>query len=320
MENVKKERGDLVSLIVPVLNEEESIRPFISAINDKLSNLEATLEIIFIDDGSTDRTVDIIRELQESDSRVGYVKLARNFGKEAAMTAGFDYARGDAVVPMDVDLQDPPELILEFHRLWREGYDTVFGLRTSREEDTKGKRASAGMFYRVFNWLSHTEIPHNAGDFRLIDRKVVEALQKMPERNRFMKGMFAWPGFTSIGVEYNRPGRFAGNTKWNAWKLWNFALDGLTSFSTWPLRVWSYIGAVIASISLLYMLFIIFRTIAFGVDWPGYASLMSAILFFGSVQLISTGILGEYLGRLYIESKQRPVYIVEEFSEGSDNG
>jgi len=300
-----------ISLIVPVLDEEESIGIFLAAINEHLATLPAELEILFVDDGSTDNTIAEIKRAQEDDGRVRYIKLSRNFGKEAAMTAGLDHATGDAVIPMDVDLQDPPKLINEFFRLWQEGYDTVYGLRRDRNEDTRGKRASANMFYRVFNWLSHTEIPANTGDYRLMDRRVVEALKKLPERNRFMKGMFAWPGFSSIGVEYSRPARHAGQTKWNAWKLWNFAIDGLTSFSTWPLRVWTYIGLSVAMLSLIYMSYIIIRTIILGVDWPGYASIMSAILFFGSVQLISIGVLGEYIGRLYIEAKNRPLYLVE---------
>lgn len=304
-----------VSLIVPVFNEEASITPFLKAIDQHLAELPATLEILFIDDGSTDQTVAEIKRAQQMDDRIRYIKLSRNFGKEAAMTAGLDYARGDAVIPMDVDLQDPPELIHEFYRLWQEGFDTVYGMRSDRVEDSPGKRASAGLFYRVFNWLSMTEIPANTGDYRLMSRRVVEALKQLPERNRFMKGLFAWPGYRSIGVAYSRPARHTGYTKWNAWKLWNFALDGLTGFSTWPLRVWSYVGVCIAGMCLLYMLFIIVRTLILGVEWPGYASLMSAILFLGSVQLISIGILGEYVGRLYIESKQRPVYLMDEQDE-----
>ncbi len=304
-----------LSLIVPVFNEEESIAPFLEAIDRHLAELPAILEILFIDDGSSDRTIAEIKRAQRVDPRVRYIKLSRNFGKEAAMTAGLDHASGDAVIPMDVDLQDPPELIHEFFRLWQEGYDTVYGMRRERNEDSPGKRASAGLFYRIFNWLSHTEIPANAGDYRLMNRRVVDALKKLPERNRFMKGLFAWPGYRSIGVEYSRPARHLGQTKWNAWKLWNFALDGLTSFSTWPLRVWSYVGICIALLSLVYMTFIIARTLMFGVDWPGYASIMSAILFFGSVQLISIGVLGEYVGRLYIESKERPVYLTDDSDE-----
>ncbi|NWO11384.1 glycosyltransferase family 2 protein [Chromohalobacter salexigens] len=308
-----------LTLIVSVLNEEEAIKPFLDAINHHLTDLAAELEILFIDDGSTDQTVTEIKCAQKYDSRVRCIKLSRNFGKEAAMTAGLDHASGDAIVPMDVDLQDPPQLIHEFVRLWQEGYYTVYGLRVDRNEDSKGKRATAGLFYRVFNWLSHTSIPENAGDYRLIDRRVVDVLKQLPERNRFMKGMFAWPGFNSISVEYSRPARYTGQTKWNAWKLWNFALDGLTSFTTWPLRVWTYIGLSVATLSLLYMLYIIARTLIFGVEWPGYASIMSGVLFFGSVQLISIGVLGEYIGRLYIEVKNRPVYLIESDSNSIEN-
>lgn len=233
------------------------------------------------------------------------------------MSAGLDHAHGDAVVPMDVDLQDPPELIFEFVRLWREGYDSVYGIRSSRDEDSRRKRASAGLFYRLFNSVSHTPIPNNAGDFRLLDRRVVEALKQLPERNRFMKGLFSWPGYRSIGVPYARPARQHGTTKFNYWKLWNFALDGFTSFSTWPLRMWAYVGVTVALISLLYMMIIISKTLIFGVEIPGYASLMSVVLFLGAMQLISVGVLGEYIGRLFIESKQRPLYLVEYDSEAS---
>lgn len=305
------DQRSLLSLIVPVFNEEESIELFLEIIDKELSTLDLELEILFVDDGSKDGTIEKIVLAAEKDHRVKYLKLSRNFGKEAAMTAGIDHACGDAVIPMDVDLQDPPALIHDFVRYWREGYDTVYGMRASRKEDGRRKRASAGMFYRIFNKLSHTTIPPNAGDYRLISRRVIDIIKNMPERNRFMKGIFAWPGFSSIGVEYDRPARHAGETKWNYWKLWNFALDGLTSFSTWPLRVWSYVGGVIALLSLVYMVFIILRTLVLGVDWPGYASLMSAVLFFGSIQLISIGVLGEYIGRLYVESKKRPVYIIE---------
>lgn len=305
----------LISLLVPVYNEEESIEKFLDVIGSDLEGLGCDLEIIFIDDGSVDGTISVIRNAMSNDSRVKYIKLSRNFGKEAAMTAGLDYAKGDAVVPIDVDLQDPPALIHQFVYFWKQGYDTVYGIRASRIDDGRKKRASAGLFYKVFNKLSNTTIPSNAGDYRLMSRRVVEAIKRMPERNRFMKGVFAWPGYPSVGVEYDRPARFAGETKWNYWKLWNFALDGLTGFSTWPLRVWSYIGGVIALVSLLYMLYIILRTLIMGVDWPGYASLMSAVLFFGSIQLISIGVLGEYIGRLYIESKARPIYVVESSSD-----
>ena len=302
-----------LSLVVPAYNEEESIQAFIDTIDQELAPLRDQLEIVFVNDGSRDKTRQVIEAVIEKDPRVTLINLARNFGKEAAMTAGLFHARGDAVIPMDVDLQDPPALILEFVRLWRdEGYDTVYGVRSDRNADTPMKRLTAGGFYRLFNAVSTTtKIPENAGDFRLMDRRVVEVIKQLPERNRFMKGLFAWAGFNAIGVPYERPARAAGETKFNYWKLWNFALDGFFSFSSWPLRVWSYVGAGVALLSFLYILVIITKVLFFGIDIPGYASLMSVILFLGGMQLISIGVLGEYLGRMFLEVKPRPVFVVE---------
>ena len=310
---MEKKKEYTLSLVVPVFNEEESIQAFIDTIDKELEPLRDRLEIVFVNDGSRDRTRKVVEEVIEKDPRVTLVNLARNFGKEAAMTAGLHHARGDAVIPMDVDLQDPPSLILEFVRLWQdEGYDTVYGVRTDRNADTAMKRLTAGGFYRLFNAVSTTtRIPENAGDFRLMDRRVVEVIKQLPERNRFMKGLFAWAGFNSIGVPYERPARMAGETKFNYWKLWNFALDGFFSFSSWPLRVWSYVGAGVALLSFLYILVIITKVIFFGIDMPGYASLMSVILFLGGMQLISIGVLGEYLGRMFLEVKRRPVFVIE---------
>ena len=302
-----------LSLVVPAYNEEESIQAFIDTIDQELAPLRDQLEIVFVNDGSRDKTRQVIEAVIEKDPRVTLINLARNFGKEAAMTAGLFHARGDAVIPMDVDLQDPPALILEFVRLWRdEGYDTVYGVRSDRNADTPMKRLTAGGFYRLFNAVSTTtKIPENAGDFRLMDRRVVEVIKQLQERNRFMKGLFAWAGFNAIGVPYERPARAAGETKFNYWKLWNFALDGFFSFSSWPLRIWSYVGAGVALLSFLYILVIITKVLFFGIDIPGYASLMSVILFLGGMQLISIGVLGEYLGRMFLEVKQRPVFVVE---------
>ncbi len=310
---MEKKKEYTLSLVVPVFNEEESIQAFIDTIDKELEPLRDRLEIVFVNDGSRDRTRKVVEEVIEKDPRVTLVNLARNFGKEAAMTAGLHHARGDAVIPMDVDLQDPPSLILEFVRLWQdEGYDTVYGVRTDRNADTAMKRLTAGGFYRLFNAVSTTtRIPENAGDFRLMDRRVVEVIKQLPERNRFMKGLFAWAGFNSIGVPYERPARMAGETKFNYWKLWNFALDGFFSFSSWPLRVWSYVGAGVALLSFLYIMVIITKVIFFGIDMPGYASLMSVILFLGGMQLISIGVLGEYLGRMFLEVKRRPVFVIE---------
>lgn len=302
----------LVSLVVPVFNESETVETFVSTINEKLIGELNHIEIVFVDDGSKDNTVELIEKLARKQSNISLIRLARNFGKEAAMSAAIDLVKGDAIVPMDVDLQDPPELVLEFIRVWRdEGIDNVYGVRVDRSSDTETKRLTSGGFYYVFNKLSNKiKIPANVGDFRLIDRKIIETLKQLPERNRFMKGLFAWPGFTSKGIGYQRPERVAGQTKWNYWKLWNFALDGIVAFSSLPLVVWSYIGGAVGIFAFIYMLWIIFKTVVYGVDTPGYASTMCVVLFLGSVQLISIGVLGEYLGRLSQEVKRRPVYVV----------
>lgn len=301
-----------VALIVPVYNEEETIATFVEVVEQKLSAILDHLEIVFVDDGSRDRSAAIIEDLMAHNPRVAFIKLSRNFGKEAAMTAALDLCDADAVVPIDVDLQDPPELILEFIRIWREeDVDTVYGVRTDRSSDSEAKRVTSGGFYYIFNKLSSkVKIPENVGDFRLIDAKVIYTVRQLNESNRFMKGLYAWPGFKSKGVPYVRPERSAGTTKWNYWKLWNFALDGIVSFSSLPLRIWSYIGAGIGFLAFIYMLYIIIGTLVNGIDVPGYASIMCVVLFLGSIQLISIGVLGEYLGRVSEEVKHRPVYVV----------
>jgi glycosyltransferase involved in cell wall biosynthesis len=301
----------LVSLVVPVFNEEDGLQAFVDTIDDVLGHAPFDVEIVFVNDGSRDRTLERALALAALRPDVRVVNLARNFGKEAALTAGIEHASGNVLVPMDVDLQDPPELVLEFVAQWRRGYDVVYGVRTRRASDTASKRITAGWFYRLFNRLSPTPIPENTGDFRLIDRRVADVLERLPERNRFMKGLFAWVGFPSIGVPYERPVRRIGSTKFNYWRLWNFALDGVTSFSTVPLRIWSYVGAVFAILAFCYASFIVLRTLVFGVELPGYASLMAVVLFLGGVQLLSLGVLGEYLGRMFNEVKQRPIYVVE---------
>ena len=239
------------------------------------------------------------------------ISLSRNFGKEAALTAELDHANGDVIIPMDVDLQDTPELILKFLDYWREGYDVVYGIRVKREDDPAAKRVTAGWFYRIFNLMSDVKIPEDVGDFRLIDRRVAEAIRQCPERNQFMKGLFAWAGFRSIGVPYERPARAEGESKWRYWGLWNFAIDGLVSFSTAPLRVWTYIGASVALLALAYALYRVVLVLTMGVDVPGYASLITAILFMGGMQLLSLGLIGEYVGRIFAEVKGRPIYIVD---------
>ena len=301
----------LLSLVVPVFNEEESIDIFLDSIKPFLDKASLRFEIVFVNDGSRDRTFAHLLDRSERDPRVRVVNLSRNFGKEAALTAGIDHARGDILIPMDIDLQDPPELIAPFIERWRQGYDIVYGIRAARNSDTVAKRVSAGWFYWAFNSMSPVRIPANVGDFRLVDRRAVEVLRQLPERNRFMKGLFAWVGFNAIGVPYERPQRAAGSSKFNLWRLWNFALDGVVSFSTVPLRASFYGGLVIAFIAVLYALFIIGRVLLFGIDTPGYASLLIAVLSLGAIQLVSIGIIGEYLGRLFLEVKGRPIYVVE---------
>ncbi|MEZ5894239.1 MAG: glycosyltransferase family 2 protein [Parvularculaceae bacterium] len=302
----------LISIVAPCYNEAEAIAPFIAALDMALALCDADVEIIFVDDGSTDGTRIRLAALAAVKRNVRVVVFSRNFGKEAALSAGLDHAKGDAVVVMDVDLQDPPELIADFIAKWRDGYDVVYGMRADRTSDTIAKRLTADGFYRLFNRISKVKLPENTGDYRLMDRRVVEAIRALPERSRFMKGLFAWAGYPAIGVPYARPARAAGETKFNFWKLWNFALDGIVSFSTAPLRVWSYVGAVVAFFSFIYASFIILRTLFTGSDVPGYASLIVLILFFGSVQMISVGVLGEYIARLFVEVKRRPLYLVED--------
>jgi len=303
----------VLSIVVPVLNEELAIPYFLDRLRPILQGIEGvSYEILFVDDGSSDRTVEAVKSARAEDPAICLISLTRNFGKEAALTAGLAAASGDAVIPMDVDLQDPPELIVDFVSHWRDGYDVVYGRRVSRDADENVKRASAGFFYRIFNRISPTKIESNVGDYRLMSRVAVQATLLLRERNRFMKGIFAWVGFRSIGVPYARPERVAGTTKFNYWRLWNFALDGLTSFSTVPLRIWSYIGATVGLGALIYTFVIVVRTFIFGIEVPGYASLMSVMLFLGAVQLISLGVIGEYLGRLYLEAKQRPIYLIRD--------
>ncbi len=303
----------LVSLVVPVLDEEAAIPIFIEAATGCLDAAGLAHEFIFIDDGSSDSTLEVLRAAAAESDRVRCVSLSRNFGKEAALSAGLAHATGDVIVPIDVDLQDPPELVPTFLERWREGYDVVYGVRSERAADTVGKRWTSHGFYKLFNRVAATQIPANAGDFRLLDRRVVDAVLALPERSRFMKGIFTWVGFRQIGVSYERPERATGRSKWNYWKLWNFALDGITGFSSLPLRVWTYVGLVLATLSFIYMAIVITKVLIFGVDAPGYASLMSVVLFLGGVQLLTLGVLGEYISRLFVEVKQRPLYVVSDY-------
>jgi glycosyltransferase involved in cell wall biosynthesis len=314
-QRARRPADPLLSLVVPVFDEDESIDLFLDTVEPYLDGAGLRFEIVFVNDGSRDNTLVHLLDRSERDPRIKVVNLSRNFGKEAALTAGIDHARGDILIPMDIDLQDPPDLFKPFIERWREGYDVVYGVRSARDTDSLAKRVSAGWFYRAFNSMSPVRIPTNVGDFRLVDRRAIEVLRRLPERNRFMKGLFAWVGFNAIGVPYERPRRAAGSSKFNLWRLWNFALDGVVSFSTVPLRVSFYGGLVIAAIAVLYALFIAARVLLFGIDTPGYASLLIVILLMGAIQLVSVGIIGEYLGRLFLEVKGRPIYVVEAIYE-----
>ena len=300
-----------ISIIAPCYNEEETIEPFLRRIEEILTQINEPYEIVFINDGSKDNTLNVLLNAKQNFKNIRIINFSRNFGKEAALTAGLDKARGETAIPIDVDLQDPPELIKELVARWREGYDVVLAKRADRTSDSFAKRVSADLFYKLNGKISNVDIPNNVGDFRLMSKRTVEALKQLPENQRFMKGLFAWVGFKTTVIEYAREKREAGQSSFNGWKLWNFALDGITSFSTLPLRIWLYIGALVSFLSFLYGSFIILKTLIFGVDLPGYASLAVIMLFLGGIQLIGIGILGEYIGRIYSESKRRPSYIIE---------
>ena len=280
----------------------------ICAVIEQITEVE--FELICIDDGSNDETLSALINVSEKDSRFHIIELSRNFGKEAALTAGIDAATGDALIPIDADLQDPPEIIPALIKEWLKGAEVVLARRVDRSSDSLLKRKTAEIFYRVHNRISSIKIPENVGDFRLMDRIVVDTLKQLPEQHRFMKGLFGWVGFRTVTVDYVRPTRIAGRTKFSGLKLWNFAIEGITSFSTVPLKFWTYIGVFGALVTLLYALFTIIKTLIYGIDIPGYASLLVAVLFFGSLQLICLGVLGEYIGRIYMETKNRPLYVI----------
>ena len=301
-----------LSLVIPCYNEEESIPIFLSEVIPILDDLIISYELLFINDGSQDQTLDVLKECKLEIPTIRILNFSRNFGKESALTAGIDFAGGRAVIPIDVDLQDPPYLIAKMVKIWQETeVDVVLAKRVDRSKDSFLKRWSANIFYRFNNKISDNKIPENVGDFRLISRRCIEAIKSVGESQRFMKGIFSWVGLPSKTIEYQREKRAAGKASFNAWKLWNLALEGITSFSTAPLRVWLYIGVVAWFISIIYGVAIVLKTLIYGIDLPGYASLFTAIIFLGSTQLIVLGVLGEYIGRIYLESKGRPLYIVE---------
>ena len=311
---VKKQatqKKPLLSIIIPAYNEQEVIEEFHRRTMTVLDNLtDIDSELIYINDGSRDATLAILIRLVQEDSRVQVLDLSRNFGKEAAMTAGIDHANGDAVIVIDADLQDQPELIPDMLREWREGYHVVCMQRRSRDGETALKKATARWFYALMGRMSQVPIPENVGDFRLMSRQAVDALKQLPERTRFMKGLFAWVGFSTKLVPYKRDARYAGETKFNYWGLWNFALEGITSFTVTPLKIASYFGMLTALFSMAFGVFVLGKAFLYGDPVPGYPSLMVVVLFLGGLQLMAIGIVGEYLGRMFIESKQRPLYLL----------
>lgn len=301
-----------LSLLVPMYNESEVIPVFFDTVLKHLESLDMELEFVCVNDGSKDTTLELIKGFAAKDPRIKVISFSRNFGKEPAMTAALDFATGDAIIPIDADLQDPPELIVDMVAQWRAGFDVVYARRSSRGNDSVLKRNTAKWFYSLFNKMSETDIPANVGDYRLMDKKVVDVIRKLPEKDRFMKGIFCWPGFKNTTLEFERPERAEGETKFNMWKLWNFAISGIASFSTMPIRLGIYLGLLISAASFIYSLFIITKTLFMGIDVPGYASIMVVVLFLGGIQLFFLGLLGEYIGRIYKEVKNRPLYVVEE--------
>ena len=300
----------MISILCPCYNEEKALPIFINRITETISRIPEEFEIVFVNDGSTDSTLELLTSYSDNDPRIKVIDFSRNFGKEAALTAALDYSSGDAVIPIDADLQDPPELIAEMISKWHEGYEVVLARRADRSSDSWPKRFSAKMFYKIHNAISNPHIPENVGDFRLMDRAVIEALKKCRESYRYMKGLFAWAGFKTFTIDYARLPRTEGTTKFNGWRLWNDAINSITSFSIAPLTVWLYVGILISSSAFLFLAYVFIRQLTTAQAAPGYASIVCLILFFGGLNLIGIGLLGQYLGRTYIESKNRPVYIV----------
>ncbi|WP_081988198.1 glycosyltransferase family 2 protein [Halobacillus sp. BBL2006] len=304
-----------VTILVPAYNEEESLHHLYKRILDVITGLnEYEFELLFVNDGSQDQTMPIIKELREVDPRVSYVDLSRNFGKETAMIAGFDHAKGDALIILDADLQDPPELIPEMIHYWELGYDDVYAKRRSRKGESWLKKTTASVFYKILKKMSQVPIQENTGDFRLLDRRCVEAIKKLRETQRYTKGMFSWVGYNKKEILFDRDPRISGETKWNYGKLVDLAIEGVTSFTTAPLRISSLFGVGVSIFAFIFMIWIIIKTLAFGDPVAGYPSLMSVILFIGGIQLIVLGIIGEYLGRVFNETKRRPLYFVDEYN------
>lgn len=309
-----------LSVVAPAYNEQETLREFHRRLSAVLDGIAAASEVVYVNDGSSDATLALMQELRAGDDRVTIVDLSRNFGKEIAMTAGLDHARGEAVIVIDTDLQDPPELIPQLIEEWRNGFDVVYAKRIEREGESALKKVTAAAFYRVIQRVSRVRIPADTGDYRLLSRRAVDALGQLREQHRFMKGLFSWIGFPQKAVLYRRDPRFAGIGKFNYWRLWNFALEGITSFTITPLKIATYVGVIVALLSFLAAAWIIYKTLAFGDPVPGYPSLMVVVLFLGGLQLLFIGVMGEYLGRLFNESKRRPLYFVNAYEPAKTLG
>jgi polyisoprenyl-phosphate glycosyltransferase len=309
----RKDKNTLISIIVPVYNEEKVIPIFHVRIENVLETIPEKSEIIYVNDGSTDNSLKIIKSFKTKNKYVAIVDLSRNFGKEIALTAGIDHAKGDTVIVIDADLQDPPELIPELLKYRKEGYDVVYAKRVSRLGEGVIKRGTAHVFYRVMNTLSKVKVPEDTGDFRAMSRRAVDSLKELREHHRFMKGLFSWIGYQQKGIPFKRDARYAGKTKWNYWKLWNFALEGITSFTTAPLLTASYLGIITSLTAFIYAVYIVYKTLVYGDPVRGYPSLMVVILFLGGIQLLSIGVIGEYIGRIFNETKRRPLYILKDF-------
>lgn len=311
--NPGNQEGARLSVVIPVYNEVDVLPEFYRRMADVARGVDGQVELIFVDDGSIDGSLQILHDLSAVDPRVAVLELSRNFGKEIAMTAGLDHARGDAVVVIDADLQDPPELIPEMISHWRDGYDVVYAKRTARVGESFLKKSTAYLFYRVIGSLSRVSIPRDTGDYRLLSRRAVDAVIELREQHRFMKGLFAWIGFAQKEVPYERQIRHDGTTKWNMRSLWNFAMEGITSFTILPLKIASYIGFLTAVGAFIFGLFMILDTLLFGNPVQGYPSLMVVMLFLGGVQLMAIGVIGEYLGRMFDETKGRPLYLLKDY-------
>lgn len=310
----------MISIIIPMYNEEESL-PFLydrlNKLADKIENYN--VEFLFVNDGSKDKSLQIVKEFKKKDDRVCYLNLSRNFGKEVAMGAAFDYVRGDAVAIIDADLQDPPELILDMIKYYEDGYDDVYAKRRSRDGESWLKKYTSKKFYRVLQLVSRVPIQTDTGDFRLLSRRAIEALKSFPEKQRYTKGMFSLIGFKKKEIEFDRDPRVAGETKWNYLKLIDLAIEGITSFTVAPLRIATILGILCAGGSFIYIIFMLVKTLAYGIDVPGYASLVCIILMLGGIQLLCLGVIGEYIGRIFIEVKNRPLYFIDEYSEDNKN-